>query len=483
MSKKIAIVESIAATPHLETAGELAIRFKMQNHNVFFFWAGYDLEWNDWELGFFSKLLGGSYKKKIDRFSALLLKKDIKTETCNSVINTKKIKNWSKNFNGNLKALKNYKYDGKYLGMGVASSLISYLKITNINTKKNKKKIKSLLFSSCIVYERTKKFLEKLKPDVVYTFNNRFATCYPIICAAEKLNIKVFKHERGSDNSKFEIYKKDVHDMDDLKKKITYYWSKNKNKSRNQEAKKYFLDKLNRKKNINTNRVIFNSDQIKGNLPELPKNKRIITFFTSRDYEKASLINMEIDQLKAFRKFKKIVDEFNDIFLVIRVHPSFNKKTSDDDLEWVKFSSNNTLVIKSFENYDSYSLMFESDLVVSHSSSIIVEAAYFKKKTISLGEFWWSGQNVVEEPKTKNDLRKMLNKNYKFKKKNLLKCLQFANYFLTFGINYKFYKSLSSTKGKFLNEVLTWKPKFLIFLEKLEIFNKFKNFFFLNKKF
>ena len=64
MSKKIAIIESIAATPHLETAGELAIRFKMQNHNVFFFWAGYDLEWNDWELGFFSKLLGGSYKKK-----------------------------------------------------------------------------------------------------------------------------------------------------------------------------------------------------------------------------------------------------------------------------------------------------------------------------------------------------------------------------------------------------------------------------------
>ena len=413
----------------------------------------------------------------------MLLKKDIKIETCNSVINTKKIKNWSKNFNGNLKALKNYKYDGKYLGMGVASSLISYLKTTNLNIKKNKKRIKSLLFSSCMVYERTKKFLEKQKPDVVYTFNNRFATCYPIICAAEKLNIKVFKHERGSDNSKFEIYKKDVHDMDDIKKKIKYYWLKNKNKFRNQNAKKYFLCKLNRKQDTKTNRIIFNKNQIKGHLPKLPKDKRIVTFFTSRDYEKASLINMKIDQMKAFKKFKKIIDEFNDIYLVIRVHPSFNQKASDDDFEWVKFSGNNTLVIKSFENYDSYSLMFKSELVVSYTSTIIVEAAYFQKKTISLGKFWWSDQNVVEEPKTNNDLRKMLNKDYKFKKKNLMKCLQFANYFLTFGIKYKYYKPLSASKGKFLNEILTWKPKLLIFLEKFEVFNKFIEFFFFKKKF
>ena len=51
--------------------------------------------------------------------------------------------------------------------------------------------------------------------------------------ALEKLNIKVFKHERGSDNSKFEIYKKDVHDMDDLKKKIE-------SKDQNSGLKKHF---------------------------------------------------------------------------------------------------------------------------------------------------------------------------------------------------------------------------------------------------
>ena len=77
----------------------------------------------------------------------------------------------------------------------------------------------------------------------------------------------------------------------------------------------------------------------------------------------------------------------------------------------------------------------------------------------------------------------MLNKDYKFKKKNLMKCLQFANYFLTFGIKYKYYKPLSASKGKFLNEILTWKPKLLIFLEKFEVFNKFIEFFFFKKKF
>ena len=60
--------------------------------------------------------------------------------------------------------------------------------------------------------------------------------------------------------------------------------------------------------------------------------------------------------------------------------------------------------------------MFKSDIVITYTSSIIVEAAYFDKPSISLGNFWWSGRNITEEPENNYQLKKMLDKNYKFKK-------------------------------------------------------------------
>ena len=76
-------------------------------------------------------------------------------------------------------------------------------------------------------------------------------------------------------------------------------------------------------------------------------------------------------------KFKKIIKKFNDIHLVIRVHPTFGSLKSDDDKEWSKHKSKNVTVITSQEKVDSYALMMRSDIVATYTSSIIVEAAYF----------------------------------------------------------------------------------------------------------
>ena len=119
----------------------------------------------------------------------------------------------------------------------------------------------------------------------------------------------------------------------------------------------------------------------------MPNNKRIVTFYSSRDYEKASLVNQEFDQMKAFLNLKKIINKFKDIHLVVRVHPTLQQNKSDDDEEWLKFKDKNTTIIKSNEKIDSYSLMFKSDIVITYTSSIIVEAAYFDKPSISLGNF------------------------------------------------------------------------------------------------
>ena len=191
---KIAIIESVAAAPHLETSGEIALSLNKKN-KVSFFWAGYALPWNDWDLDFYRKFLGGSYENKIIKFKEALLNQGIQIDEPNFKLNYDKLYKWSDKFQGDLKLLKKYKYDNVYLGAGAASSIISFLKNENVNTDKYRK-IRNLLFSSAIVYERTKKYLTVNKFNKIYTFNNRFATCYPIICAANNLNIKTIRHER-----------------------------------------------------------------------------------------------------------------------------------------------------------------------------------------------------------------------------------------------------------------------------------------------
>lgn len=471
---KILIIESVAATPHIETSGEIALRLKEQGHDVNFNWVGFDLPWTDWDLSPVAKMIGGSYEKKINKFSKILIEKNITVDKFDFPINQNKISKWAKNFNGNIKNLKKYRYDNYILGASVASSLISKYQNVNINLNDKLDKVYSLLYSSALVYERSKFAIKKINPEKIYTFNNRFATTYPIICSAKKLKKEISIHERGSDINKFEIYDRDAHDIKLIKRKINYYWNKNKNKNKISLAHKYFQNKKLNKNYENKNIVNFTKNQIKDLIPKLPNNKRIVTFFTSRDYEKASLVDQEFDQLKAFKEFKKIIQNYKDIHLVIRVHPSTKKIASDDDLEWLKFKDKNTTVIHSIEKIDSYALMFRSDIVTTYTSSMIVEASYFNKPTIAIGNFWWSGKGIVNEPKTSDELKKLLKENYKYKKRNLLECLKVANYILNYGTGYKYYSPITQQKGFFLGEILSWKPKYIRILEDILNFISYK---------
>ena len=88
---KILIIESVAATPHIETSGEIALRLKEQGHDVNFNWVGFDLPWTDWDLSPVAKMIGGSYEKKINKFSKILIEKNITVDKFDFPINQNKI--------------------------------------------------------------------------------------------------------------------------------------------------------------------------------------------------------------------------------------------------------------------------------------------------------------------------------------------------------------------------------------------------------
>ena len=107
-----------------------------------------------------------------------------------------------------------------------------------------------------------------------------------------------------------------------------------------------------------------------------------------------------------------------------------------------------------------------ADIVVTYSSRIIVEAAYWDKKTISLNNRpFFSRFKVALYAKNTEFLKKILRYDYKFKKVNKEDCLKIGYYFENFGIKYKYYEPIDYFNGKFINNIFEWKPKLIIILE------------------
>ena len=65
----------------------------------------------------------------------------------------------------------------------------------------------------------------------------------------------------------------------------------------------------------------------------------------------------------------------------------------------------------------------------------------------------WTGLKIVEEPKNSNNLSKILSRNYVFRKPNKLNCLKIANYFLNYGIKFKYYSPETLTKENLWEDI------------------------------
>jgi hypothetical protein len=459
---KTIIIESIWAKPHLETAGEIALNLKNEGHDVSFAWIGSNLYWHEWDIPKILKILGCNTENRIKKFQNLLRKKHIKIIDSNLKFRNEKIEVWANKFSGNINDLKNYKYKGLPLGMGVASSLITFYNNKNPNLRLINSKVINLLCTSALIYKRSFDILTKYKPDKIITFNNRFASSLPIILAAEQNKIPIIRHDRGSNYKKYFLYKYDINDPRNFKN-IFKDWNKNKKDNKELIAKNFFKKKFDGtfKDEVNKN---FTKNQVKGLVTSLPKSKKIITYYTSTEYEQDAYLKLKYNQLKTFKIFYNLIHKQKNIHLVIRVHPSLSSR---NDRTWNEFKNKNTTIISSISKIDTYALMKKSNLVCGYSSRIVLESAYLKIPTICFKDFGWPNNIGIlygEKKNTiENNIKIALKKKIKF---NINKILAVSYFYSVYGIKYKFFKASPGNKGKFLNDELEWKSSFIIFLQK-----------------
>ena len=485
--KRYLIIETCPCSPHIETSIEIALNLKKKNNKVFFFWCGFDLLFSEWTPvdknmqynQFTVKIFYESRIKKVQDYLAsqgieIIPKLNLSNIQYNYINHKVKLLN-------NYKKLKFFKYKNKSLvGLAAYSSLASKYHTLNINDYKDL--IEPTIKTSCIIFERSNKIIQDINPDVVVTFNGRFATSRPIIDAA-KFNKKNFLiHERGSSLKAYEIFKNDTHNNDYIYKEVNRYWNKKKNYEKKIKiAKKYFLLLENKKfierlglnfEKKTTNHIFFN------------KNKKIIIYLCSTDYEyffvgldlkKYFINNYWSDQINTLKSIIKIIKNDTDVVLYIKSHPNFSPR-NDQEIRLKELETSNVIYLSVDNKQDTLELIRSSHLIFSFGTSLEIYAAYLNKKVISFAKSFYTKFNFIIYPKNEAHLKKLIyKKNEKkliYKKLNLYKV---AYYLMTFGIKFQLYKSTGFSKGC-LKKIRIDRYDFLVPIKIIYLIYVLKNF-------
>jgi hypothetical protein len=456
------VAESVSLKPHLETAGEVALQALSDGHEVSFAWLGEHLPWSDWRLPAIAHWVGCSLERREYRFERLLAQEGVTVlgRAVDDPAWQTEIAEWSQGFTGDLEALKQYSYHGAALGAGAASSLISYTGNSRYEPLEDLERVRACLAAALLVYLRAAWAIRACRPDVVITFNGRFATSKPIVAAAEQAGIVVLRHERGCTYSHYEIFSDAIHNFGYIRRRIQQSWAAADPQDSVLLGHQFFQR---RRGGDGIGWYSFTAGQEKGLVPDRTFGKRRLVYFSSSDDEYAAVADAYEpgpwpDQLSAVQDLIFAHSAYTDLELVIRVHPHLVKKSDAERHRWAQLGQTGVRVIAPNENVDSYALIDTADLVASYGSTIGMEAAYWGKPGILLGPCAYRGSGAVFEPADKKEIEALLDPQRPLVAPPQERCLPYGHYFLTYGRKFRYYVPESLSEGRLLGQRLGWDP-------------------------
>ena len=466
------VLESVAMKPHLETAGEIALDLIDKGEMADFAFIGSQLPWTDWALPQWLKWWGCSLDRRVKRFERLISERGVKVLPVPllSGDTLDRCRRFARDFSGDLSALKEYRYEGARLGLGVASSLISWYGDSRLDVARRQKVTRLALLSASMVYERSLALIHATKPDTIITFNGRFATSKPIVEAATAVGIPVLRHERGASFDKYEIFDRVLHSLEYIRMRIERAWKVADPVMRDKIGHDFFAR---RRSGDGIAWFSHTGNQVQGSAPGRTHERRRIVYFSSSDDEYAATADMVTpscwgEQIVAVEALIDACEALNNVELIIRVHPPLAKKSATERSRWYGLGGKNTQIIPAESAVDSYALLDSADVVAVYLSTIGIEAAYWGKPSILIGPAIYAGFGVCYEPTTKAELEGLLC-NDKLRPQPQEKCLPYGYYFVTFGKQYRYYHPESLLEGTFLGDRLSWASKPISVLRKLGV--------------
>jgi hypothetical protein len=244
--------------------------------------------------------------------------------------------------------------------------------------------------------------------------NGRFTKSLTIRRHLNSLNIPLKILEYASTQEKYEIFEIGPHSNFELGEKMRRAWSAADPGTRDVIASDFF--KILRDRDPSAG-VSWTSAMIKNSVPDIPKDMKILTFFSSSESEFVGVRDQVAteefaNQATALNSLLEITAG-QDWVVYLRRHP---KRPDSENLDvedgiWEQCRMHKHLVeINPFSHVDSFALAFQSDVVAHYDSSIgpqLINMGH--PRVITLGNTLWSTLDEFHNLRTTQNLREYLN--------------------------------------------------------------------------
>ena len=321
--------------------------------------------------------------------------------------------------------------------------------------------IDEYLNSVRVVKQILEEILLRIAPSEVEYMNGRFLYERVLLEVCKELKIESVAFESSINGRKIQKYSGASSNLIFLNEEIERFWESFSKKSGKQTAldiaEKYFVE---RKMRQQTNPFLGNMKHDVKVAKE--KDAMVYTYFTSSNEELRSVYSLRGEQPPdQHNLIENLISVFNEQKttnnkLYIRVHPNMNNKKKIDREFYEKLSSGGKVTIIACDSgVNSYSLLSQSDVVLTLASTVGLEAAFFEIPTLTFGKTFWSGLNLSQEI---NDAGIV------FQTKSLptniakLQAAKYVVFGLESGEEYKFIDidRLSTKDGRFYFDIVHW---------------------------
>lgn len=314
-----------------------------------------------------------------------------------------------------LAELKGYQFEGTDLGMGVVSTLVSKVREPHPNIQVHKDTIQRLLKAAATAYYSVLNHLDEHAPiDRVYLFNGRFSLLRAAFRACQKAGVSCWIHERGRSAEYTEFYVDHLpHDIPYAVERMKERWEAAAPTKRRELAASFY----NGRRQGNTDVwKSFTKEQIAGQLPEdWDNDAQNVVIFNSSEDEFAS-IGPQWDppiypnQLTGFRKIVKSLENSrpDSLRIYLRIHPNLATANESVVRDLLSLQRDWFRVIPPNAASSSYAMLDHCERAVTFGSTMGVEATYWRKPSILLGQCYYRELGATINPIDHEDFIRLL---------------------------------------------------------------------------
>lgn len=272
------------------------------------------------------------------------------------------------------------------------------------------KYLRRAMQSYAFVFDQTSRVIEERECTVVFSYNGRFLHDSAVAAAARHHGLPVLFYDSGGLETDFDLTIEDTHDWSTLQKRMHRMFDSWPLDEREVIGASWFLDRIN---HVEADNARFTENQQQGRGIDRTDDEVVATYFSSSGDEIAEL---DLDwsdyfngQEGAILAVAEACRELG-IRLVVRTHPHKRHKSKRDVQDWhaAVERAKPDVHLDEHSDVDSYTLMNQSDVVVTFGSTTGVEAGFAERPVIVMGPSAYDELGCAVRVRTVSELMKAL---------------------------------------------------------------------------